>query len=167
RGVAVFFHLRAGEYRLVVPPLPNGAPAESCVRRVFVSSGTDAHVEVDCAAGAEGPVATTATAREGTTIWADLASLPRPSDPWSVVRDVPGVVTDRVNVGGSETAQQSLLLSHGDPGSGATWTIDGFEVTDPAAPGSSAVYPDMDALESVVTRTGTADARVRTPGAQV
>ena len=79
----------------------------------------------------------------------DFQSVPRPTDPWSALRDVPGVVVDRVNVGGSDTALQSLLVSHGDAGSGAVWTIDGFDVTDPAALGSTSVFPDMDALEGL------------------
>ena len=49
-----------------------------------------------------------------------LRSRPRPSDPWSFLRDVPGIVLDRVDVGGSETAQQSLLVSRGDGGAGAS-----------------------------------------------
>ena len=97
----------------------------------------------------------------------DLRSVPRPTDPWSVLRDVPGVVVDRVNVGGSDTAQQSLLVSHGDAGAGAVWTIDGFDVTDPAALGSTTVFPDMDALEGLEARTTSLDVRVRTPGVQV
>lgn len=97
----------------------------------------------------------------------DLRSVPRPTDPWSVLRDVPGVVLDRVNVGGSDTAQQALLVSHGDTGSGAVWTIDGFDVTDPAALGSTSVFPDMDALEALEARTTSLDVRVRTPGVQV
>src|SRR5262245_61219546 len=52
---------------------------------------------------------------------------PRPADPWSILRDVPGVVVDRVNVGGSESEQQSLLVSHGDSGLGATYTVDGVD----------------------------------------
>jgi hypothetical protein len=168
RGVAVLFHLRPGAYRFVVAP-PVGGPGAACERGLSLSSAEDARVDVDCAFPAERLVATTETERDGTTLWSprDLASLPRSTDPWSVVRDVPGVVTDRVNVGGSETAQQSLLVSHGDAGQGPTWTIDGLDVTDPAAPGFTAIYPDMDGLESVVARTGTADARVRTPGVQV
>jgi dipeptidyl aminopeptidase/acylaminoacyl peptidase len=68
---------------------------------------------------------------EGTVFSADdLQSVPRPTDPWSVLADVPGVVVDRVNVGGSDTAQQALLVSHGDNGTGAVWTIDGFDVTE-------------------------------------
>jgi hypothetical protein len=97
----------------------------------------------------------------------DLRTRPRPSDPWSIVRDVPGVVLDRVDVGGSETAQQSLLISRGDAGGGATWTLDGIDITDPAAPGFVALYPDTAIAESVDVRTDTGDVRVRTPGVQV
>jgi hypothetical protein len=97
----------------------------------------------------------------------EIRARPRPSDPWSVVRDVPGVVLDRVDVGGSETAQQSLLISRGDAGTGATWTLDGIDITDPAAPGFAALYPDAALAESVDVRTHTGDVRVRTPGVQV
>jgi hypothetical protein len=96
-----------------------------------------------------------------------LGAFPRPADPWSLAQDVPGVVVDRVNVGGSETAQQSLLVSHGDGGTGAVWTLDGIDVTDPAATGFSSVFPDMDALDALDVRTRSFDVRVRTPGAQV
>ncbi len=169
RGRVLFAHLRPGIFDLVLLPKDGTVGALSCARTVLVDSAADASVTLDCAVSGERPAASLPAAREGTTVWPDgeLSSLPRPTDPWSVLRDVPGVATDRVNVGGSETAQQSLLVSHGDAGLGATWTIDGFDVTDPAAPGFTSVYPDMDALESVVARTGGVDARVRTPGVQV
>ena len=96
-----------------------------------------------------------------------LRQIPRPADPWSVARDVPGVVVDRVNVGGSDTALQSILVAGGDPGTGASWTLDGVDVTDPAAIGSTLVFPDMDAMTEVVVRTGATDVRVRTPGVQM
>src|SRR6185503_10485951 len=102
-----------------------------------------------------------------TSFSAGLRSVPRATDPWSVLREVPGVVLDRVNVGGSETALQSLVVARGDAGAGAVWTVDGFDVTDPAALGSTTVFPDMDALDGLQATTGTLDARVRTPGVQV
>ena len=86
---------------------------------------------------------------------------------YCVLREVPGVVLDRVNVGGSDTALQALLVSRGDPGTGATWTLDGVDVTDPAALGSTLVYPPFDALEAVAARSGGTDVRARTPGLQV
>jgi len=96
-----------------------------------------------------------------------LAGRPRPSDPWSAARDTPGVVLDRVDVGGSETAQQSLLVARGDGGAGATWTLDGIDVTDPAAPGFAALFLDTSLMEEVAIRTHTTDGRVRTPGVQM
>jgi hypothetical protein len=95
------------------------------------------------------------------------AALPRPDDAWSLLRDTPGLLVDRVDVSGSETAQQSLVLSHGDLGAGTTWTIDGIDVSDPAALGFSAIFPDMDALASVAAETTASGARTRTAGAQV
>ena len=75
----------------------------------------------------------------------DLRTFPRPSDPWSLLREIPGVVLDRVNVGGSETGLQSLVVTGGDGGAGTVWTMDGVDVTDPSALGSLALFPDMDA----------------------
>src|SRR5688572_23553023 len=96
-----------------------------------------------------------------------LAGRPRPSDPWSAARDTPGVVLDRVDVGGSETAQQPLLVARGDGGSGATWTLDGIDVTDPAAPGFAALFLDTAVADEVAIRTHITDGRVRTPGVQM
>src|SRR5436190_13502226 len=97
----------------------------------------------------------------------DLRARPRPSDPWSILRDVPGIVLDRVDVGGSETAQQSLVLSRGDAGTGVTWHLDGADITDPAALGATSLYPDLDSMDAVEVRTSALDVRLSTPGAQV
>jgi hypothetical protein len=165
-GRVVYFHLRPGSYHLELQR-PAGEP--SCAREIPLSLAAEASVVLDCDPPTEADAREPARPRAGSTAWSadDLRALPRPADPWSVLRDVPGVVVDRVDVAGSETGQQSLLVSHGDPGTGTTWTIDGFDVTDPAALGSTAVYPDMDALTELVAVTGTADTRVRTPGVQV
>ena len=165
RGRLVFFHLRPGAYRLeaVTPAGPCG------VREITVGDGEGLSAEIDCSGSEAPPAALSGPAVDRATSFSatDLRALPRPADPWSVLRDVPGVVVDRVNVGGSETAQQSLLVAYGDPGAGAVWTLDGADVTDPAALGFASLYPDMDALESLAARTGALDVRVRTPGVQV
>lgn len=97
----------------------------------------------------------------------DLREIPRPPDPWSLARDVPGVVVDRVNVGGSDSALQSILVAGGDPGTGASWRVDGVDVTDPAAVGSTLLFPDMNAMAEVVVRTAATDVRARTPGVRM
>jgi hypothetical protein len=97
----------------------------------------------------------------------DLRGRPRPSDAWSLLREAPAVVLDRVNVGGSETGLQSLVVTGGDGGGGTVWTLDGVDVTDPSALGSLALFPDIDAVDGVLVRTRSVDIRVRTPGARV
>ena len=171
RGAASFLQLPPGRYRLEA-----GA---ACPTQVDVGPGERRVVRCSGPADSIGAPSEAAEASAGarprepgfdltTEITADeLRTTPRPADPWSALRDVAGVVVDRVDVGGSDSEQQSLLVSHGDSGAGATWNLDGVEVTDPAALGTTLVYPDMDALETLVARTAAVDVRVRTPGVQV
>jgi hypothetical protein len=163
-GRAVFFNLRPGLYRVSV-----ALPLCTAAREVRIEAGQDILAAVSCEDGERAPEAVRRRSLDrGTSVSAEeLRTVPRPSDPWSVLRDIPGIVTDRVNVGGSDTAQQSLILSRGDPGPGAVWTLDGVDITDPAALGFTSLYPDMDALAEMQVRTGAVDVRVRTPGAQV
>jgi hypothetical protein len=44
---------------------------------------------------------------------ANLSGIPAARDPWSVLKTTPGVLTDRINVGGNESGQQSAF---GGPG---------------------------------------------------
>jgi hypothetical protein len=165
-GRAVFLHLYPGPYAF---------HAGGCHREVEIEPGrlTIVRCPVSPEAAAEAVRADGTTVRSavpdgGTSFSADdLRGLPRPADPWSLLRDVPGVVLDRVNVGGSESEVQSLLVARGDPGIGASWSVDGVEVTDPAALGTSLLYPDMDSLSSFTARTAATDPRVRAPGVHI
>ncbi len=165
-GDAVLLHVRPGAYALAAgdgPALPDAA-------RVAVAPGGETPVHVTWTGTPETTrvVAGTPRSGPGRLVTGDaLTEAPRPSDPWSRLRDVPGLVLDRVDVGGSETAQQSVIVAHGDGGTGTTWTIDGADITDPAAVGSTSLYPDLDGFEAVSVRTAPLDARVRTPGVQV
>ncbi len=42
---------------------------------------------------------------------AELEKIPTPGDPWAVLQTTPGVLTDRINVGGNEGGQQSQYVS--------------------------------------------------------
>ena len=67
----------------------------------------------------------------------ELQQIPSSRDPWVVLQTVPGIIVDRVNVGGAESGQQSNYLAKGAVGSDNTWNIDGIPITDLAATGSS------------------------------
>jgi hypothetical protein len=43
----------------------------------------------------------------------ELEKTPAARDPWAVLQSAPGVVTDRINVGGNESGQQSLYTGPG------------------------------------------------------
>jgi Carboxypeptidase regulatory-like domain/TonB-dependent Receptor Plug Domain len=94
----------------------------------------------------------------------ELQNIPSARDPWVVMQTVPSVYMDRVNVGGSESGQQSNYLSKGAAGTDNTWSIDGVPVTDMGATGSSAFYYDFDSFQEMAITTGGADAQNATPG---
>ena len=63
---------------------------------------------------------------------ADLEKIPTARDPWVILQTTPGVVTDRINVGGNESGQQSQYV-----GPGATGNVRGrvADDRDAALPG--------------------------------
>ena len=96
----------------------------------------------------------------------ELQEIPSSRDPWVVLQTIPGVIVDRVNVGGAESGQQSNYMAKGASSSENTWTLDGVVITDMASL-SSPTYWDFDQFQEVRINTGGADVRNQTPGAAV
>jgi hypothetical protein len=114
---------------------------------------------------AESPLLDARKISTGATIdKTELEKIPSARDPWVILQTTPGVLVDRVNVGGNESGQQSTYTGNGDDGTNATWSIDGVEITDFGAIGSSASYYDFDAFEELQVTTGGSDATSRTGG---
>jgi Carboxypeptidase regulatory-like domain len=103
-----------------------------------------------------------------------LQSLPTARDPWTVIQLAPSIMLDRENIGGNESGQQSGFIARGDTsgsrysgnqGANNIWSVDGVDITDPAALGGSALYYDFDMFEELnVTVGGAADVTVQTGG---
>jgi len=102
-----------------------------------------------------------------------MQSLPSARDPWVVMQMAPSIMLDRENVGGNESGQQSGFVAKGDAtggmgrnqGANNIWSVDGIDITDPAALGGSALYYDFDMFEELnVTTGGAADVTVQTGG---
>jgi hypothetical protein len=93
-----------------------------------------------------------------------LNELPTARDPWALLQYVPGVQQDRINVGGSESGQQSVYSARGDDGSNTMWNLDGVTITDPSAIGSSPTYYDFNTFEEVQFTTSATDPRQQTGG---
>jgi hypothetical protein len=97
----------------------------------------------------------------------ELQNIPSARDPWVVMQTVPTIYVDRVNVGGSESGQQSNYLGKGTTTSQNTWNIDGVPITDMGATGSSPTYYSFDMFQEMSVTTGGADASNPTPGVQL
>jgi hypothetical protein len=111
------------------------------------------------------PVVDTKRVGTATTISKDeLVQIPSSRDPWALMRTVPGVIVDRVNVAGSESGQQSNFFSKGADGKDSVWSLDGVIITDMAAVGASPTYYTFDTFDEVSFTTGGSDVRVPTGG---
>ncbi len=97
----------------------------------------------------------------------ELQNVPTARDPWVILQQTPGILMDRNNVGGNESGQQSVYVSKGAAQAQATWNVDGVNITDFAATGSSPAYYDFDAFEEMQITTSGTDPRMQTPGAQL
>lgn len=98
-----------------------------------------------------------------------LENIPSARDPWSVLDQVAGIQTDRVNVGGSESGQgqQSSLVSHGSSQWSSMWNYDGVTITDTVESGNSPTQFDFDSFEEMQVITGGADASIQTSGTSI
>jgi len=104
------------------------------------------------------------TATSTNVTYDELQKVPSSRDPWVVLQTVPGVIVDRVNVGGAESGQQSNYQAKGASGGDNTWNIDGVAITDMSALGSSPTYYDFDMFQEMQVTTGGADVNSATPG---
>jgi hypothetical protein len=117
---------------------------------------------------AEAPLLDVRKAGTGSTMTkVELESIPTGRDPWVILQQTPGVLMDRINVGGNESGQQSSYVGKGTTGDQSTWNVDGVNITDVGALGSSPTYYDFDSFEEMQVTTGGTDVRIQTPGVQL
>jgi hypothetical protein len=97
----------------------------------------------------------------------ELQNIPSSRDPWVVMQTVPGIIVDRVNVGGAESGQQSNYSAKGANDDDNTWNLDGIPITDMGAVGASPTYYDFDMFQEMQVTTGGADITNPTAGVQL
>jgi len=113
----------------------------------------------------ESPLLDEKAIRTGATIsQAELQKIPTARDPWTVLQGTPGVLVDRVNVGGNESGQQSNYVGPGSFGTQSIWSVDGVVITDMSATGSTPAYFDFDSFEEMQISTGGSDSTIATGG---
>ena len=97
----------------------------------------------------------------------ELDKIPTSRDPWTILQSAPAVQVDRINVGGSQSGQQSNYYAKNALVADNTWNVDGVNITDMGATGSSPMYYDFDSFEEMQVTTGGSDPRIMTPGVQL
>jgi hypothetical protein len=165
-----FLNLDPGVYK-VTAALPGFADS---ARELRVSTGANVDAEFrlkvkqlqeSVTVSAETPVLDHKRTGTATSFTLDeLQRIPNSRDPWALLRTVPGVVMDRVNIAGNESGQQSNFVAKGANRADAVWNLDGVNITDMAATGASPTYFDQDAFEEIQISTGGNDIRIQTGG---
>src|SRR5439155_20183281 len=97
----------------------------------------------------------------------DLAKIPPSRDPFSLVRSVPGVHLDRVNIGGNEPGQAPTVVSKGTRPQDTVWTLDGVVITDMAAAGAPPTYFNFDNFEEIQVATAGQNIKQQTGGIRI
>lgn len=172
-GAFRFLNLEPGSYRLTA----DLSGFRMAVREVIVAVGKhiDAPIVLHVAAVAESITVTapapildaTATGTATTFSKDELAKIPTSRDPFSLLRSVPGVLLDRLNVGGNETGQAPTVVSKGTRPQDTVWSLDGIVITDMAAAGLPPTYFDFDNFEEIQVSTAGQDIKQQTGGVGV
>jgi hypothetical protein len=97
----------------------------------------------------------------------ELQKIPTARDPWAVAGQTPGVLMDRINVGGNESGQQPNFIGAGSNGTQNKFMIDGVDITDQSAVGASSTYFGFEQFEEMSFTTGGTDVTIATPGVQL
>ncbi len=131
--------------------------------RINVRAARNSTVEIEMSSSiqevitvtSESPLLDEKKVAAGTTIsQIELEKIPTARDPWAVLTQTPGVVVDRINVGGNESGQQSNFRGPGLSQDENAFLVDGVEVTDMTAIGASATYYDFDQFTEMQFETG-------------
>ena len=173
RGEAHFLNLTVGTYQLTAnlqgfneyrnTNVPVAAGVAIPLKVQMAVAGAQETVNVT----AESPVIDTKKETTATTVsLQELQDVPTARDPWVVMQSVPGIITDRVNVGGSESGQQSGFMGKGTDSGQTTWNVDGMPITDMSSL-SSPFYYDFDMFSEMSVTTGGADVKSSTGGIQL
>jgi hypothetical protein len=125
-------------------------------------------VEETITVTSESPLLDERKLQQGTTVsQVELEKIPTARDPWAILNQTPGVLVDRVNVGGNESGQQASFRAQGVDDTQNDFLVDGVSITDMRALGASSTYYDFDQFAEMQFSTGGTDVTKTTAGVGV
>ena len=118
---------------------------------------------------AESPLLDERKVSAGTTIsQVELEKIPSTRDPWAVMQQAPGVLTDRINVGGNLSGTQQFFTGAGTDKTQNAYYVDGGDITDRFGNGGfSSTYFDFDQFSEMQLHTGGSDVTREVPGVSI
>jgi hypothetical protein len=170
QGEFRFLNVERGRYKLAV-----GLTGFTTVtREIQVVTGENvnltfglkvATVEETVTVTAETPLVDVKKRGTATTMTTEeLTQVPNARDPWGVLKNVPGVLVDRVNIAGNENGQQATSGGKGAVSADNMWNMDGLVISDMSATGASPTYFDFEAFNEITVTTGGTDLNVQAGG---
>ena len=168
-----FLNLSPGAYTLKAELAGYGTATRAGVsvnvgRNADVTLTLNPSVSESITVTAEAPLLDVRKAGTGVNVSkVEMEKVPTSRDPWTILQQAPSVQVDRINVGGSQSGQQSVYVGKGSAAAQNTWNMDGVNITDMGATGSSPLYFDFDSFEEMQVTTGGSDPRIQTPGVQL
>jgi hypothetical protein len=171
RGEFHFLLLDPGDYTVSVSQLG----LTTVIRAVVVTSGASldltfvlrvASTAETLTVTAETPVVDVKKLGTGATMTQDeLANVPTARDPWALLRTVPGVMVDRLNIAGSFNDLQAYFVGKGADFADNSFILDGVSIT--ADGGGSTGYFDFDSFQEIHVSTGGSDIAQQTGGVNI
>jgi hypothetical protein len=96
-----------------------------------------------------------------------IESIPTARNPWTVLSAIPGMMVDRVDVGGADSGQQSMFYAGGGISDDTQWNVDGANITDNSAIGAAPAYLNINSYDELQVNLGSNDITAQTGGVQL
>ena len=93
-----------------------------------------------------------------------MNTIPNARDVWAMVSQAPGMTTTVINVGGTNTGNQTQFRAHGTDPRQNTFILAGANVTDNSGTGGSQFYYDIDSFDEMQIEMNSHGADVQSPG---
>ena len=111
------------------------------------------------------PIIDTAATNVSFTYTKELMNtIPNARDVWAMVSQAPGMTTTVLNVGGTNTGNQTQFRAHGTDPRQNTFILAGANVTDNSGTGGSQFYYDIDSFDEMQIEMNSHGADVQSPG---
>jgi hypothetical protein len=93
-----------------------------------------------------------------------METIPNARDVWAMVSQAPGMTMSVLNVGGTNTGNQTGFRAHGSDPRQNVFLLNGVNVTDNTGVGGSQLYYDVDSFDEVQIEMNSHTAEVQSPG---